>query len=308
MIPGTSLSGCLCLQRLSQLAESLDGVGYRGLMGYDGGEVGTAISSAERLHAARDAVEAGGTKVGIISGAGSENYWVASTLGEGESTWEMQVRLPSLLPHSSSVPQHSSPVSHHFASFLFFATSLSPHFSSLQGGGGVLCCQKYYNTFKDAEGGPSHEYSLHLMAQIVSVAGQVTTPALWHRGPRRNSISTRPVTDLMQSDSKAHAICQLVPALSLHTQAITPRETSDRLRALGQSAEGRVVGDAGFKASMWPFAGAGESDFLPIVRHRDGLTVDSTSAEHTIFAVDDATVGSPLTLGERVMVRPSALL
>ena len=68
----------------------------------------------------------------IISGAGSENYWVASALGEegSASVWEMQ------------------------------------------GGGGVLCCQKYYNTFKNAEGVPDHEYSVHLMAQIVSVAGQ----------------------------------------------------------------------------------------------------------------------------------------
>ena len=56
---------------------------------------------------------------------------------------------------------------------------------------------------------------------------------------------------------------------------------------------------------MWPFTGAGEQDFLPIVRHRDGLTVTSTSAEHTIFAVDEATAAeSPLALGERVMMVP----
>ena len=34
----------------------------------------------------------------------------------------------------------------------------------------------------------------------------------------------------------------------------------------GQAQEGRVIGDAGFKASLWPFAGAGEDDFLPLVR------------------------------------------
>eukprot|EP01043_Picozoa_sp_COSAG02_P021577 COSAG02_NODE_1099_length_14585_cov_19.264669_11_plen_74_part_00 len=34
----------------------------------------------------------------------------------------------------------------------------------------------------------------------------------------------------------------------------------------GQTNEGRVIGDAGFKASLWPFAGAGEDDFLPLVR------------------------------------------
>lgn len=33
-----------------------------------------------------------------------------------------------------------------------------------------------------------------------------------------------------------------------------------------QAREGRVIGDAGFKASLWPFAGAGEADFLPLVR------------------------------------------
>lgn len=101
--------------QLSQLAESLPGIGFRGLMGYDGGEVATAISSADRLHAARDAVEAAGTTVKIISGAGSENYWVASALGQGESVWEMQ------------------------------------------GGGGVLCCQKYYNTFNTTDDAPSHK-------------------------------------------------------------------------------------------------------------------------------------------------------
>ena len=101
--------------RLSQLADSLPGVGFRGLMGYDGGEVATAASSAERLHAARNAVKAAGTTVKIISGAGSENYWVASALGEGDSVWEMQ------------------------------------------GGGGVLCCQKYYNTFNTADDAPSHK-------------------------------------------------------------------------------------------------------------------------------------------------------
>jgi hypothetical protein len=55
--------------------------------------------------------------VKIISGAGSENYWVASALGEegSASVWEMQ------------------------------------------GGGGVLCCQKYYDTFNTADDAPSHE-------------------------------------------------------------------------------------------------------------------------------------------------------
>ena len=105
--------------RISQLAETIQGVGFRGLMGYDGGEVATAISSAERLHAARNAVEAAGTAVKIISGAGSENYWIASGLGEGNSTWEMQ------------------------------------------GGGGVLCCQKYYNTFNTADDAPAHKSVSH---------------------------------------------------------------------------------------------------------------------------------------------------
>ncbi len=108
--------------RLSQLAETIQGVGFRGLMGYDGGEVATAISSAERLHAARNAVQAAGTAVKIISGAGSENYWIASGLGEGDSVWEMQ------------------------------------------GGGGVLCCQKYYNTFNTAEDAPTHQYVCHRYA------------------------------------------------------------------------------------------------------------------------------------------------
>jgi hypothetical protein len=30
----------------------------------------------------------------------------------------------------------------------------------------------------------------------------------------------------------------------------------------------------------------GDPDHLPLVRHREGLTVSSTSAEHTIFAVE----------------------
>jgi hypothetical protein len=41
------------------------------------------------------------------------------------------------------------------------------------------------------------------------------------------------------------------------------------------------------------------------VRHREGLTVASTSAEHTIFKVSEQTaVSTPLQLGERVMMVP----
>ena len=111
------------ITELCTVANSLEGIEFRGLMGYDGGAVPTAQDSADRLHAARDAVEATGLTVGLISGAGSENYvrffpgpfahrgcrlanqhhhqWVASVLDDGGTTWEMQ------------------------------------------GGGGVLCCQKY---------------------------------------------------------------------------------------------------------------------------------------------------------------------
>ena len=62
------------ITELCTVAESLEGVEFRGLMGYDGGAVPTAQDSADRLHAARDAVEATGLTVGLISGAGSENY------------------------------------------------------------------------------------------------------------------------------------------------------------------------------------------------------------------------------------------
>ena len=93
------------------------------------------------------------------------------------------------------------------------------------------------DTFKTGDGAPSHEYSVHLMAQIVS-----------------NS---------------------------------------------AQQAEGRVVGDAGFKSGNWPFPHeAGEN--LPLVRNRPGLTVSSLSAEHTVFDVDNDALGEPLELGERV--------
>eukprot|EP01043_Picozoa_sp_COSAG02_P021578 COSAG02_NODE_1099_length_14585_cov_19.264669_12_plen_467_part_00 len=124
--------------RLSQLAETIQGVGFRGLMGYDGGEVATAISSAERLHAARNAVEAAGTAVKIISGAGSENYWIASGLGEGDSVWE------------------------------------------IQGGGGVLCCQKYYNTFNTADDAPTHKYVCHRWTQGGRLFCQYACIASYH--------------------------------------------------------------------------------------------------------------------------------
>ena len=62
------------ITELCTVAESLEGIEFRGLMGYDGGAVPTAQDSADRLHAARDAVEATGLTVGLISGAGSENY------------------------------------------------------------------------------------------------------------------------------------------------------------------------------------------------------------------------------------------
>ena len=39
---------------------------------------------------------------------------------------------------------------------------------------------------------------------------------------------------------------------------------------------------------------------LPLVRNRPGLTVSSLSAEHTVFDVDNAALGEPLELGERV--------
>ena len=66
-----------------------------------------------------------------------------------------------------------------------------------------------------------------------------------------------------------------------------------------QQAEGRVVGDAGFKSGNWPFPHeAGEN--LPLVRNRPGLTVSSLSAEHTVFDVDNDALGEPLELGERV--------
>lgn len=119
-------------------------------------------STATRLHAARDAAEAAGVAIKLISGAGSENYWVASTLDSG-TMWE------------------------------------------IQGGGGVLCCQRYYNTFHgEGEGAVgTHRYSLHIMAQLVSNTAQ--------------------------------------------------------------QGENRVVGDAGFKTSMWPFASVGQGDTMPLV-------------------------------------------
>ena len=149
-------------------------------------------------------MEAAGLAVGLISGAGSESYWVASLLGSG-TTWEMQ------------------------------------------GGGGVLCCQKYYDTFHDdttadADTITSHKYALFVMAQIVS----------------RTAFE----------------------------------------------AEHRLIGDAGFKTSCWPFPHEA-GDCLPLVTSHPNLKCVGLSAEHTTFEAAAAQEAVPL--GERVLMVRSAL-
>ena len=159
--------------------------------------------TADRLHAARDAVEAAGLTVPLISGAGSESYWVASLAGSG-TTWEMQ------------------------------------------GGGGVLCCQRYFNTFHsepddspDADALHSHQYALFVMAQIVS----------------RTALAS----------------------------------------------EGRLIGDAGFKTSCWPFPHV-KGECLPLVTSHPHLKCVGLSAEHTTFEASPEQ--EEVKLGERVLMVP----
>ena len=125
--------------RLSQLAASLPGLKFRGLMGYDGHtQCGTAEARAEatavaqRLAMAKAAVEAAGLEVGVVSGAGSGNYVQHAALGG---------------------------------------------VNEVQAGGGSLFCQTYelYAAAATADGGPpptAHRRSLLLLTQVVSVASQ----------------------------------------------------------------------------------------------------------------------------------------
>lgn len=77
---------------LAGLACDLEGVGLRGLMGYEGHVMNMDLEEKERetraaagvLAEARQLVEAGGIEVGCTSGGGTGNYWI--TLEQGHLT------------------------------------------------------------------------------------------------------------------------------------------------------------------------------------------------------------------------------
>jgi len=74
---------------LAQRAIDLPGVSLRGLMGYEGHVMGMqpeekeaeSAQAADILRQAITAVEAAGIEVGVVSGGGTGNYWIASSLG-----------------------------------------------------------------------------------------------------------------------------------------------------------------------------------------------------------------------------------
>ena len=116
---------------LCRLATLLPAIAFRGLMGYDG-HTQTAtmeareevVAVARRLHAAREAVEAAGLAVPLVSGAGSGNF--------------IQVRIapPCISMSPLCAPPSPQPI------WLIQMATLGG-VTEVQAGGGTLFCQTY---------------------------------------------------------------------------------------------------------------------------------------------------------------------
>ncbi|GMU40230.1 MAG: amino acid deaminase [Chloroflexota bacterium] len=74
---------------LARLVIDLPGVGFRGLMGYEGHVMGMqpedkeaeSARAADILRRARDILAAEGIEPSVVSGGGTGNYWIAASLG-----------------------------------------------------------------------------------------------------------------------------------------------------------------------------------------------------------------------------------
>jgi D-serine deaminase-like pyridoxal phosphate-dependent protein len=205
---------------LARLALDLPGVGFRGLMGYEGHVMGISdleeketksAAAADVFAEARREVEAAGMPVGVMSGGGTGNYWMATRLGS---------------------------------------------LNELQAGGGVLMDQ----TYGDAMKVPGHRQALFLIVQVVSTAvpGRAIGDAGWKASGMHTGrpLVVSPGGVHVRGLNAEHTIFELDPGTTVRSGdrvTMIPHYTDSTIllhRRLFAARNG-VVED------VWPIAGAG---------------------------------------------------
>ncbi|MBM3139020.1 MAG: DSD1 family PLP-dependent enzyme [Chloroflexi bacterium] len=205
---------------LARLAIDLPGVGFRGLMGYEGHVMGItdleekearSAAAASVFAEARRQVEAAGIAVGIMSGGGTGNYWMAARLGS---------------------------------------------LNELQAGGGVLLDQTYSDSMKV----PGHRHALFLVAQVISTAvpGRAVGDAGWKASGQHTGrpLAVAPAGVTVRGLNAEHTIFELAPGTRVEPgdRVTMIPHYSDSTMLLHRRLY--AVRD-GVVEAAWPIAGAG---------------------------------------------------